>query len=178
MLGALLALGATACSSTSSSEEDTWKEYTAWRDLNKAWFSLQGDKVDENGDAYYESITTDYYPNNNILVHWFNDRSETANNLVPLVTSTVSTCYYGRLYDDTPVDSSYTQTDAIYTSEITNFIKGWQIVLQNMHVGDSVEVVIPYQLGYGTTITGSIPPYSMLKFNMRLVDIPYYQARP
>jgi FKBP-type peptidyl-prolyl cis-trans isomerase FklB len=47
-----------------------------------------------------------------------------------------------------------------------------------MHVGDSVEVVIPYQLGYGTTITGSIPPYSMLKFNMRLVDIPYYQARP
>ena len=52
-----------------------------------------------------------------------------------------------------------------------------------MHVGDSAQIVIPYQQAYGST--GSmrngiyvIKPFSTLVFNLKLVDIPYYEVRP
>ena len=57
-------------------------------------------------------------------------------------------------------------------------IEGWKIALVNMRVGDSVRVVIPYKLGYGASGSGAIPPYSTLVFDMKLVDIPYYEVRP
>ncbi len=95
-----------------------------------------------------------------------------------MLTSTVSTKYIGRLYDNTPVDSSYNRTDAIFTARVSSLIQGWQMALMNMHVGDTVQMVIPYELGYGSSLTGSIYPYSALRFNMRLADIPYYETRP
>ena len=47
-----------------------------------------------------------------------------------------------------------------------------------MNVGDSVEIIIPYNMGYGGSQTGIIKPYSTLIFNLKLVDIPYYEVRP
>ena len=47
-----------------------------------------------------------------------------------------------------------------------------------MHVGDTVQIIIPYDLAYGQSGSGSIPPYSALRFNMRLMDVPGYEARP
>ncbi|MDE6074493.1 MAG: FKBP-type peptidyl-prolyl cis-trans isomerase, partial [Muribaculaceae bacterium] len=52
------------------------------------------------------------------------------------------------------------------------------IALEKMHVGDSVEVIIPYQAGYGASSSGSILPYSTLRFGIKLVNIPYYEVRP
>ena len=54
-------------------------------------------------------------------------------------------------------------------------IAGWKLAVQNMHVGDSVEVLIPYAQAYGTKSNGVIKPYTALRFNLRLVDIPYYE---
>jgi FKBP-type peptidyl-prolyl cis-trans isomerase len=50
--------------------------------------------------------------------------------------------------------------------------------MENMRCGDSVEVIIPYGLAYGSTGSTSIYPYSNLKFNIRLVDIPLYELKP
>ena len=61
---------------------------------------------------------------------------------------------------------------------MSGVIDGWQIALMNMHVGDTVQIVVPYQSGYGSTSTGKIQPYSALRFNVRLVDIPAYEVRP
>lgn len=167
----------TACSSDDD-DDNTWEDYREWREANKTWFAEQSDKLDENGEPFYEKVAPDWAGGEYILMHWFNDRTETAGNLVPLLTSSVSTRYIGRLYDNTPVDSSYNRTDAIYTARVSNLIEGWQMALMNMHVGDTVQVVIPYDLGYGSSQSGSVYPYSALRFNMRLVDIPYYEARP
>lgn len=48
----------------------------------------------------------------------------------------------------------------------------------NMRVGDSARIVIPYNLGYGSSNSGVIKPYSTLVFDLKLVDIPYYEVRP
>ena len=40
-----------------------------------------------------------------------------------------------------------------------------------MHKGDHWTIYIPYQLGYGSSKTGSVPAYSTLIFDLRLVGI-------
>ncbi len=47
--------------------------------------------------------------------------------------------------------------------------KGWQIAVPQMTVGSTWEVYIPYNLGYGETGTGPIPPYATLIFKITLV---------
>ena len=116
-----------------------------------------------------------------MLIRYLNDRSLTAGNLSPLLTSTVDVKYIGRLYTGEAFDSSYNQKangDSIFRTSLTGLIQGWQIALVNMNVGDSVEIIIPYNMGYGGSQTGIIKPYSTLIFNLKLVDIPYYEVRP
>jgi FKBP-type peptidyl-prolyl cis-trans isomerase FklB len=49
-------------------------------------------------------------------------------------------------------------------------LEGFATALQHMHRGDHWRVTIPYQLGYGTSDYNSIPGYSTLIFDIRLVD--------
>lgn len=84
--------------------------------------------------------------------------------------------YIGRFYNGTAFDSSYLQTDSIFETKLSSVVSGWQIALQNMHVGDSCEVVIPYQSAYGSTGYSSVPPYSNLVFHMKLKDIPDWET--
>ena len=39
-----------------------------------------------------------------------------------------------------------------------------------MHRGDHWRIYVPYQLGYGSTVSGQIPAYSVLTFEMALHD--------
>jgi len=57
-------------------------------------------------------------------------------------------------------------------------ITGWGDILQNMHIGDSWLIFIPWYLGYGQTGSGStIDPYSNLFFRLELVDITNWGAQ-
>lgn len=56
-------------------------------------------------------------------------------------------------------------------------ITGWGDVLQQMHIGDSWLVCIPWYIGYGQAGSGStIKPYSNLFFRIELVDITHWGA--
>jgi len=175
MLGAVAMTMFVACS---SDDDSSWDTYRQWREANKSWFAEQETLKGEDGKPFYEKLSPAWSPNEYVLVHWYNDRSETSGNLVPLYNSTVATCYIGRLYNDEPFDSSYKQNNALLVAQVSGLIEGWQTVLTNMHVGDSVKVVIPYSLAYGTRSDLGFPPYSVLAFNMSLKDIPHYETRP
>lgn len=165
-------------SCTEDETKTTWEEYAEWRTLNNDFLKKASSLTNPDGSAYYERINPSWNPGVYILIHYFNDRAETAGNLTPIFTSKVSVKYKGMLYNDTPFDSSYTQVDSLYKTGLSNVIAGWQIALQNMHVGDTCEVLIPYEAGYGATGSGVIPPFSTLKFGMKLVDINSYEIRP
>lgn len=171
-----LALTAVACNDDDS-QDSVWDRYADWREANEAWFAEQEVRTNPDGSAYYTRVSPSWNPGAIVLMHWFNDRSETEGNLVPMLTSMVSTRYIGHLYNDEPFDSSYNATNAIFTTRLTGVVEGWQIALMHMHVGDSCEIVFPYQQGYGGGQQGSILPYSALRFNMRLTDIPAYEIR-
>lgn len=170
-----VAIAVAACN---SGDDDVWEEYSDWRETNEAWILEQATLTNADGTPYYEKLVPAWNPQAYVLIHYFNDREDTEDNLSPMLTSTVDVKYYGRLYNDEPFDSSYANTqwgDSIFRTTPSSVIEGWAIALQNMRVGDSCEVVIPYQQAYYTSEYGIIIPFSALKFNLKLVDIPYYE---
>ena len=171
-----MAMGTAGCSS-----ENTWDDYAEWRTANQTFYNGQLSLTNPDGTPYYTRITPGWYPSSGVLVHWFNDRSLTAGNLQPLVTSTIDDKYIGLLYNAEPIHSSYLQTangDSIFRTQLTSTIDGWQIAVTQMRVGDSCRVVVPFQQGYQAQATGSIPPYSTLVFDIKLTDIVSYEAAP
>lgn len=48
---------------------------------------------------------------------------------------------------------------------------GLATILQNMTIGQQVEVVIPYQLGYGVSKYLNIPAYSTIRYKIKLLKI-------
>lgn len=162
---------------TSCDDDNTWNDYSEWREANNDWLLQQGALTDEDGQAFYTRVMPVWNKSAYVYMHFFNDRSKTAGNLSPMYTSTVSVKYIGKLYNDVPFDSSFTAVDSLFTTRLSDVVSGWTIALQEMRVGDSARVVIPYQQGYGATSQGSIPPYSALQFDIKLVDIPKYEIR-
>lgn len=167
--------------SCNSDDDDTWSKNKVWREDNVQYFKTMRDSLDADGNLFYQTVYPDWNPSAEILVHYFNDRSLTAGNLRPLYTSTCDVIYYGQLINATPFDSSYRHTEygkGVMRLTPQKTITGFAIALTSMHVGDSIEVLIPYELAYGDRNSSVIKPYSTLKFNMRLVDIAGYEIRP
>lgn len=178
IIAAVFALGVV---SSCDEEENSWDQYADWRNANDTWLKEQESVRDANGDLFYTKVVPAWNKDAYVLIHYFNDRKATEGNLTPLYTSTVDVKYYGRLYNDEPFDSSYNRTaaygDSIFRTLVSEVVSGWAIALEAMKVGDSVRVVIPYQQGYGSVSKGSVPPYSCMQFDMKLVDIPYYEIK-
>lgn len=178
----LIALVVAALASTLVScndDDNNWDKYKEWRELNDEFFDEQKYLM-EDGRNYYQTITPAWNSAAQVLIRFLNDRSATEGNLSPLLTSTVDVKYRGELCDGTPFDSSYLQTaygDSIFRTKVSGVISGWTIALQNMRVGDSARVIVPYPLAYGSSTTSGLLPYSTLVFDIKLVDIPYYEVR-
>lgn len=50
-------------------------------------------------------------------------------------------------------------------------IEGWEKVVPQIHLGERVKVVIPYEMAYGEHSVGSIPPYSNIVYEIKLLKI-------
>lgn len=177
--GGLLALGAIACS---NDEKSTWDKYTDWREFNNAWLEELQAKTNPDGTPYYTTVVPQWNAGTFVLMHYFNDRAETEGNLTPMSTSRVNVRYHLSLYNDVPVDSSDLQTangPGIFQTILnSNIIKGWTVAVCEMRVGDTAEVLMPFNMAYGMSGNTAVPPYSSLRFNIRLVDIVNYETRP
>lgn len=162
-------------------EDNETKEIIKWRDQNNQWLSEQQARKNADGTPYYNMLVPKWDPSSFVLIHYFNERTTDPNALTPLYTSTVDVRYHLSLYNGVACDSS-TNIDiygpGVYRAQLTSLIDGWAVAVGNMNVGDTAEVIIPYALGYGTTTSNTIPAYSNLKFNIRLVDIYKYEASP
>lgn len=172
----LALLGASIMTSCLKDDSDPYEE---WRNTNNTWLDQQMSLKNHDGSPYYEKVGAVWNPNAYVLMHWHNDRSLTAKNLVPLSTSTVDIKYHLRDCQGAPKDSSYlraTPADSIFRSRVNESIEGWVIGVTNMHVNDSVTMIVPYQYGYGAAQRGSILPYSVLVFDLKLKGIPGYEV--
>lgn len=179
LMAAAVAAGFSACSDDDSID---LSDYSDWRDKNDAWVAEMMAKKNTDGTPYYTSIVPAWNPGAYVLIHFFNDRAETAGNLSPLYTSVVDVFYEGYDCEGNLFDSSEGVTTygipGTQRFACNGTIQGWSIALEQMHVGDTCEIIVPYQMAYGTTVTSSIKPYSSLRFNIRLTDIYRYEGIP
>ncbi len=167
---ALAVIGFTSC----NDDDDINSEDREWLELNTNWYQEQLNRKNPDGTPYFSYVRPAWFPESNVLIHYFNDRSKTEGNLQPLLTSTVTVKYKGQLYDGTVFDSTATTgSDTVRSFQLSNLILGWKLALTQMHVGDSVEIIIPYPEGYGATSSSSIRAYSTLRFGMKLVETTY-----
>ncbi len=88
----------------------------------------------------------------------------------PSVADTVTVHYAGTLVDGTTFDSSWDRGEPA-TFPLGRLVKAWQLAIPQMGVGDTIEIVVPADLGYGPKGKGPIPGNATLKFTIELLDI-------
>ncbi|MFT3997374.1 MAG: FKBP-type peptidyl-prolyl cis-trans isomerase [Asticcacaulis sp.] len=88
----------------------------------------------------------------------------------PTARDTVKVHYEGRLTDGTVFDSSF-ERGVPYVSDLDSLIEAWKIAIPEMKTGETWEIYVPSQVGYGETGSGPIPPNSVLVFKVELIGI-------
>ena len=178
--------------SCSESDEVVDAEYANWQARNDAYFASLEDSLIM---AWSSSLATEASRWNKIKTYTKDEEAVTANTdyiyikvleqgtgtTCPLYTDSVRVSYRGRLiptanypqgyvFDETYEGSYSRNTTGIVDGVVSNFRDGFATALQHMHIGDRWRVFIPYQLGYGTSDYLTIPAYSVLIFDMALID--------
>lgn len=168
----LLAVSMTACLDDKDSDY-----YSEWKKQNDEYLVNLQNEVDA-GTSEYTRIGADWAPRDNVYVKWHNDRTETEKNLSPMSTSTVDITYAMENIEGTALGDSYSSVtwgDSIYRSKPNQNIAGMWIAMLNMHVGDSVTMIIPYLSGYGAKENGVIKPYTNLIYHVKMKSIQKYE---
>ncbi|WP_417778000.1 FKBP-type peptidyl-prolyl cis-trans isomerase [Stutzerimonas xanthomarina] len=88
----------------------------------------------------------------------------------PSAEDQVRTHYHGTLIDGTVFDSSY-QRGQPAEFPVGGVIAGWTEALQLMGVGSKWRLYVPSELAYGAQCVGSIPPHSVLVFDVELLAV-------
>ena len=88
----------------------------------------------------------------------------------PSADDQVRTHYHGTLIDGTVFDSSYDRGQPA-EFPVGGVIPGWVEALQLMGTGSKWRLHVPSELAYGAQAVGSIPPHSVLVFDVELLDI-------
>lgn len=80
--------------------------------------------------------------------------------------------YTGTLTDGTKFDSSLDRGDPFnFTLGAGQVIKGWDLGIEGMKVGEKRKLTIPSDLGYGAQGIGPIPGGATLIFDVELIEI-------
>ncbi|MBD5171550.1 MAG: FKBP-type peptidyl-prolyl cis-trans isomerase [Bacteroidales bacterium] len=157
------------------SGKSTWEEYADWRTYNQNWLTEMSQMKNPDGTPYYRNVVASWDPEAFVLMHLYPSDTVNTDNLKPLYTSTTKVNYTVRLANDSLIDQG---TGYVSTLNSTGLIDGWALAVMELHVGDSAEFIMPYNVAYGESGYGKILPYTNLRYGIRLVDIPYYEIRP
>lgn len=174
IFAASLLLAGVAAGCNSDLPEDDSVE---WNKRNLAFLETQEART-EDGKPYYTKISPDWAPSAYVLMRWHNDRSLTASNLQPLDNSTCYVKYALEDIDGNLLQDSYdmhSYGDSIYRCRPADNIVGFWVALRNMHVGDSVTVLIPANAGYGSSASGKVKAYSTLVYHLKLQGVPAFE---
>jgi FKBP-type peptidyl-prolyl cis-trans isomerase len=87
----------------------------------------------------------------------------------PTAKSVITVHYKGTLINGKPFDA--TEKGRPATFPLRGLIEGWKTALKEMPVGSRWEIVIPFNLGYGSRGAGIIKPFSTLIFDITLLRV-------
>ena len=82
------------------------------------------------------------------------------------LSSTITVKYKGTMMNGIEFDKSEKGIEC----SLANVIRGWQIAIPYMTLGETAEFIIPFDLAYGDQGAGPIPPYANLRFRVKLIS--------
>ena len=177
---------------TSCDETEEVNKYADWRNRNEAFIDSLKRVYDAKTDP--ELIQIIPYAEKNYPIYAKKLKTVTSGE-TPLYTDSVYTYYRGMLINEavfgaattphyyTKLYQSLDVFDKNFEGEepnafesptkffVNGVVAGWREVLQRMKVGERWEVYIPWQQAYGSSVSGTIPAYSTLIFDVNLVSI-------
>ena len=164
--------------SSCSEDDSTTDEFANWQERNEAKIDQWAASGLKKIRVFTQDNTTTGHNNDYIYVEVLESGEGTES---PLYTDTIRVAYRGRLipttnyanglvFDETYLGDFSWHTAGMSTMAVNVMVEGFSTALMNMHKGDYWRVYIPYNLGYGTTSTNSIPGYSNLVFDIALLD--------
>ena len=150
----------------SSCEED---RHLDWRFINMQWLEQQKARLcDETGEKFWtetESGLLFRVINEGIGNNDFTGR--------PSNRSWVVIKYEGKFLNNFSFDDRFrpnNEDNLEYGNSLTGFVPGFQEALRMMRQNAIIDVIIPYELGYGSDGMGAaIPPYSVIQFRIEMV---------
>ncbi|GMH19707.1 hypothetical protein Nepgr_021548 [Nepenthes gracilis] len=84
----------------------------------------------------------------------------------------VSVHYIGKLTNDQIFDSNIGRAPFKFRLGVGAVIKGWDVGVEGMRIGDKRRLTIPPSMGYGTSgAPPKVPPNAWLVFDVELVDV-------
>jgi FKBP-type peptidyl-prolyl cis-trans isomerase len=89
------------------------------------------------------------------------------NGATPISTSTLTVKYKGTLTNGTVFDAPANPVSFL----LGGVIPGWQIAMPLIKKGGRIKMIIPSSFAYGCTANGPIPAYSVLYFDVELIDV-------
>lgn len=178
-------------------QDDTVEEFPNWVGFNDAFFSGLVDEVKADkagGDTSWDLFPSytkpatgyTYAYSDYIVVEKLGNEGAAAGSSVPgrinpIQTDTVLVHYVGQLLPSADKyknegmifdRSYYGEFDPVVATPVKfcvgSVVSGFSTCLMQMQPGDHWRVYIPYQLGYGLTVRGSIPAGSTLIFDLRM----------
>ncbi len=178
------------CLCACSEAEDDEEEFPDWQDTNEAYFTelyYTTSKAIAAGSSEWKIIRGWSIPDDDddfiadkedhIIVQVLTEGTGTGS---PIYTDNTWVHYRGRLLPSTSYSDGYVFDQSYYGEynaltatptelAVADVVDGFATALQKMVLGDKWRVYIPYQLGYGTSGSGSVPGYSTLIFEIELV---------
>ena len=172
-------------------------EYDNWQARNAVFFASLEDSLTAKPGEWKKlkswslredtlTASTDY-----IYAHVMPYGMESGETTSPFYTDSVRVMYQGRLIPSASYREGYVfDSGTVYgkftpvTGATTKFLvsgptDGFATALQHMHRGDYWRIYVPSTLGYGEYGTTGIPGYSVLVFDLILIDFsPAGQAMP
>jgi FKBP-type peptidyl-prolyl cis-trans isomerase FkpA len=146
--------------------------YLTWMCV-AALFVMPGCKDGESQADIDEKIIVKYLADRNLeavrhssgLYYHIHNRG-TGN--YPSLFSVVTVRYKGFLTDGDVFDQTADQNT--YSNYLSSLIVGWQVGIRLIKPGGKITLYVPSALGYGARGAGSIPPNSVLIFDVELVS--------
>jgi len=151
---ALLSLALIFFAFTSCKED----KYLDWKYINQQWYEQQKQMAEQDDEW---NITSSGLLYKVINAGIGNDDYSGR----PSDKSAVTIAYTGSYINNASFDSQ-----PGYSEYLAGFVLGFQEAVKLMKLNGIYEVIIPYELAYGEDGNGVIPPYSVLKFKIELID--------
>ncbi len=150
------------------------EKFMSWKEYNEQWIVEQKDKLGVDTNV----VEVEVLPSGVLIEKYhtgFGAVPKPSVDPVVGMSSEVIVKYTGWLVDGTPFDySDYGRFPLSYV------IEGWQEAFAKMPQGSHWKIYIPYEKAYGAKgskgLRGnfSVPPYSTLIFEVRLIDVINY----